>query len=113
MKTIIAGGRAFKGYNFAYPRLDNHPDPITEIVSGGANGADRLGEEYAKANGIPVKQFPARWDLYGNKAGPLRNAEMAAYADALIAFWDGKSAGTRNMIERARRKGLRVTVHLY
>lgn len=66
---------------------------ITEVVSGVAHGVDKLGERWAQAHKIPVKQFPAQWNKYGNAAGPIRNREMAEYADALIAVWDGQSRG--------------------
>lgn len=69
-----------------------------------------MGEGWAKRKGIPVKRFPADWNQYGRRAGPLRNREMARYADALIAIWDGKSRGTRSMIDEALREGLEVYV---
>jgi hypothetical protein len=61
-------------------------------------------------NGILVKKFPADWDRYGKSAGPVRNGQMARYAQRLIAFWDGKSTGTKNMIDQAKANGLSVTV---
>lgn len=84
-----------------------------EIVSGGAKGADALGEKYAKEKGYKLKRFIAEWDKYGKKAGILRNHEMAIYADALLAYWDGQSRGTKNMIDEARTNGLKVGVKLY
>src|SRR5690242_7305650 len=98
MKVIIAGTRHFTDYKLLKEYCDvilsNQSD--IEIVSGGARGADALGEQYAKENGYPIKQFLPDWDKYGRLAGPLRNEEMARYADALIAFWDNKSTGTKN-----------------
>ena len=82
-----------------------------ELVSGCAGGVDRLGEKYADFYGIPVKQFPANWETYGKRAGFMRNIQMAEYADALIAVWDGVSSGTRHMINTAQQKGLKVYVH--
>jgi hypothetical protein len=87
-------------------------EPI-EIVSGGARGADMMGENYGALRGYPVKIFPANWDEHGKGAGILRNAQMALYADALIAFWDGESKGTYNMIWQAEAKGLKVRVIRY
>lgn len=78
---------------------------ITEVVSGGAEGVDQLGKDWAYKNGIPSKQFNAHWSENGRAAGPMRNREMAAYADALIAVWDGESRGTKNMIEEMKRLG--------
>ncbi len=87
------------------------PFEITEIVSGTCKGVDQLGEEWAGRKGIPVKRFPADWNQYGRRAGPLRNREMAKYADALIAIWDGESRGTKNMIDEALREKLEVYVY--
>ena len=101
MKTIIAGCRDFTDYNLLKSKVDYYrkDNAITEVVCGGATGADALGENYAVQNGIPVKGFPADWNKHGKAAGPIRNRQMAEYADCLIAVWDGKSRGTKNMID--------------
>lgn len=78
------------------------------MVSGGANGVDLLGEQWACSWGIPVKQFMADWSKHGRAAGPIRNRQMAEYADALIAIWDGQSRGTKSMIRESRKAGLDV-----
>lgn len=83
------------------------------IVSGHATGADALGERYAQERGLQVELHPADWDAYGRAAGPKRNEQMAEVADALIAFWDGQSRGTANMINVARKKGLKAFVVNY
>ncbi len=112
IKVIIAGGRDLDDYL----RLCNVCDKILknysniEIVSGACKGADQLGERYAAARNFSIKQFPADWKRYGKSAGYKRNAEMAAYADALIAFWDGKSKGTKHMIELATQANLNIKV---
>ena len=72
-----------------------------------------MGEQYARNHGLKVEEFPAHWDLFGRVAGPKRNMEMAQFADAVIVFWDGKSAGTRNMIECAKAEGLPCKVIEY
>jgi len=72
---------------------------VTEIVSGGARGVDRLGERYARQRGLPCTVFPAQWGKYGKSAGPIRNAEMAKYADYGVAVWDGESRGTAHMLK--------------
>lgn len=117
-KVIIAGGRDFYKYDLLNLKcrellLTNYKISDIEIVSGKARGADKLGEQFAEQYGIQVKEFPADWKRYGNAAGPIRNREMANYADALIAFWDGRSTGTRNMIETARELGLKVRIVHY
>lgn len=109
-KVIIAGTRTFEDYNLLRDTCDKVLSQYTdiEIVSGSAPGADTLGEQYAKEKGYPIKMFPAYWKTHGKAAGPIRNQQMADYADVLIAFWDGKSKGTRDMIYKAQQKGLRV-----
>ena len=114
-KVIVAGGRDFSDYDLLKSKLDNllvDRDPV-EIVSGTARGADKLGEFYAKRTQLAVALFPANWDLYGKSAGYRRNEEMAEYADALVAFWDGKSRGTMHMINLATSAGLQVRVVNY
>ena len=76
--------------------------PVAEIVSGTARGVDQLGENWADEHGIPVERFPADWDTHGRSAGPIRNEEMAEYADALVAIHVDESAGTADMIDTAR-----------
>jgi hypothetical protein len=83
---------------------------ISEVVSGGARGIDQLGERWARDSGVPIKTFEPNWDKFGRSAGMIRNVEMARYADALIAIWDGKSRGTRHMIEQAKKYGLRLFI---
>jgi len=116
MKIIIAGGREFNQFHMMTQKMDifiSKLDEDIEIVSGTANGADKLGEDYANIRNLKIKRFPADWDKYGKGAGYKRNTEMAEYADALIAFWDGASRGTMHMINIAKKKGLQVRVIRY
>ena len=110
MKTIIAGGRAYQLTNRDCLFLDEqaHELPITEVVTGRAKGADKGGEEWANGRHIKVTPFPADWDKHGKSAGPIRNGEMAKYADVLIAFPGGN--GTADMIDQAVESGLKVLV---
>ena len=85
---------------------------ISEVISGTANGADRLGENFAAHYSIKLTRFPTDWQCYGRSAGIIRNREMAQYADALIALWDGESRGTANMIKTAKKEGLSVFVQM-
>lgn len=110
MKTIIAGSRDVTEYNWVRIAVEESGFEITEVVSGGARGVDRLGERYAKENDISIKRFIPDWDGLGKKAGHVRNREMGDYADALIAIWDGVSKGTKGMIDYANNKGLEVYV---
>lgn len=117
-KVIIAGGRKFNDYPMLEKKVNNLLSRMCKthtihIVSGTANGADKLGEQYANWNDLPIDSYPAKWDKYGKSAGYKRNALMADNADALIAFWDGKSKGTMHMIDLAKSKGLEVKVINY
>lgn len=117
MKLIIAGSRDINE-NVALLRIDHllslvplSADQITEVVSGGARGPDRAGEVWAKIHGIRLRVFPADWEKHGRAAGPLRNIEMAKYVGtegALLPIWDGRSPGTRHMMQVAREHGLIV-----
>lgn len=112
MKTIIAGSRSVTLEQFAEiaTKHISHKD-VSEVVSGTARGADQLGEMWADIHDIPVKRFPAKWHEFGKSAGYRRNAEMAEYADVLIAIWDGESRGTTHMINLAKKAGLDVRVY--
>lgn len=85
---------------------------LKEVVSGGARGIDLAGENFAQSYNVPIKRFPADWDKHGKAAGPIRNAEMADYADALVLIWDGRSKGSANMRSLAHKKGLMVFEYL-
>lgn len=112
MKTIIAGSRTIREQRIVFEAITaSNFEGITEVVSGGCHGPDELGERWATEHSIPIKRFLAEWHRYGRKAGPIRNRQMADYADALIAVWDEVSYGTRNMIEEALARGLRVYIH--
>ena len=110
MKTIIAGSRNFNNYKFLCNALKVFGEKITTVVSGGARGVDALGERWATENNIPIERYPANWFAHGKVAEPIRNAQMADNADSLIAFWDGKSKGTKNMLDLARKQKLSITV---
>lgn len=110
MKVIIAGGRDFHDYNTVLDAIIESNFNIQEVVSGMATGVDTLATRYAAAADVPLAEFPADWATHGRAAGPIRNRQMAEYADALIAVWNGKSPGTKNMIEQATKMGLQVYV---
>lgn len=125
LRVIIAGSRNFNDFsklmnscNDILSGITNKNDDLDKIriISGTARGADQLGEQYAKVAGYEVSKFPADWDNLGKKAGFVRNVEMAKFAiennsvGVLIAFWDGKSKGTKHMIEQATKYGLNVYI---
>ena len=120
MKVIVAGGRDFKNYKLLKCTLDNFQQEygnITEVISGTALGVDRLGEQYANENNIPIKRFVPDWQGLGKKAGHVRNRKMGDYAKEhngmLAAFWDKQSKGTKGMIDYATKIGLKSVVVYY
>ena len=117
-RVIIAGGRDFNDYALLKAKCDNILAEKTAthrivIVSGAARGADSLGERYAREHGYTLDSHPADWNTHGKSAGYVRNAQMANSAEALIAFWDGHSRGTKHMIDTSVRNGLSVRTILY
>lgn len=112
MKVIVAGSRDIVDRGAVGRAILSCPFEITEIVSGTARGVDSIAENIAATKGYPTKLFPADWDKYGKPAGAIRNKEMADYADALIAVWDGQSRGTKNMIETMNKANKPVLLYL-
>lgn len=116
MKVIIAGSRSIKNYETVKAVIAEAQAAgfvITEVVSGRADGVDKLGERWAEENNIPIKKFPADWNTHGKSAGPIRNNQMAEYVGkqgGLIVVWDGQSRGTQHMIASARVKQIKVHV---
>jgi len=131
MKVIVAGSRHITDYQLVSQVISNtiskYNISVTEIVSGCADGPDTLGEQWALENGIKVEPFEADWNditvpnaliktnkwgkQYNARAGFQRNERMAEYGDVLIAIWDGKSSGTKDMIDRATKHGLLVLAY--
>ena len=117
-KLIVAGGRDFDNYAQLSEELTHLANGIyashaVSIVSGLARGADSIGRRFALSNDVKCYDFPAEWNKYGNSAGFIRNEQMGNFSDGLLAFWDGKSAGTKNMIHYMRRLGKPVHVVMY
>lgn len=118
IKLIVAGSRSIEEKEIIYESIDRmvkehyFDAKSLEIVSGGAIGPDRIGEQYAADRGLNVHSFPANWKKNGKAAGPIRNAKMAKFADALILFWDCESRGSKNMLENAGKEKLKyVKIH--
>ena len=110
-KVVICGGRDFNNYELLEEKCNEILKGFfVEVVSGCAKGADSLGVRYAEKKKVKVVEFPANWEKYGRSAGPERNKKMAKYADMVIAFWDGKSKGTKSMISLAKKS--RLIVHV-
>ena len=113
MKLIVAGSRSISDYDLVKKAIDslvNEGLVVTAIIEGTAKGVDRLASRYAIEHGIENIRVPAEWKLYHQGAGVIRNKKMAEMGDILLAFWDGTSRGTNNMIKTANTKGLPVRV---
>jgi len=114
MIVAIVGSRTFLDFGLLTERCDRYlsqtsPEEVT-VISGGANGTDSLAEKYAKMKKLAFKVYPADWETHGKSAGMIRNLIMLTECTHVIAFWNGASPGTKNMIIKARiaRKVVRV-----
>jgi hypothetical protein len=112
MKLIIAGSRTFADYQFLCQVLAPDRHRITQVLTGGAKGADQLGYRWAVAHGLGKQHqlFRAAWERFGKSAGVRRNHQMAQAGDMLIAFWDGQSPGTAHMVQCMQQLGKPVVV---
>lgn len=117
-KVIVAGSRTFNDYNLLKTTLisflkGKRPSEI-QIVSGGARGADKLGEKFAKQYNCKLRLFPADWENHGRGAGFRRNSEMSKYGDACVVFMRKEgSKGSQHMINLAKKEGLGLLVITY
>ncbi len=114
-RVVVAGCRDYSNYEEASAFIDACLQELKEeyeiiIVSGGAVGADALGERYAAENGLKLERHPADWKTYGRSAGPIRNRQMAELCDYAVCFWDGESRGTKSMIDSAKKCGKTVFI---
>ena len=118
-RIIIAGGRSFSDYKLLKDKLDYYlRDKVRQgyeiiIISGTANGADKLGERYAMERGYKIERYPADWNKYKKAAGYRRNVQMSEVANACVVFWDGISPGSKHMIDIATNKGLPLRIVRY
>jgi len=104
MKLAIIGSRTFNDYDKLLESLIEffEIERIDEIISGGAKGADSLGERLAESWGRKMTVFEADWNKYGKSAGFIRNQQIIDACDIVLAFWDGKSKGTQDSINKAK-----------
>ncbi len=112
MKIGVVGSRTFTDYPLMCGVLHRFLEDLDEIISGGANGADTLAEAFADEEGIKCTVFKPNWELYGIAAGFLRNQQIVDACDILVAFWDGKSKGTKDSINKAK-KAKKPTLVVY
>ncbi len=108
MKIAIIGSRGLKEID-----LEKYiPDNVSEIVSGGAKGVDTMAKNFANSKGIKLTEFLPEYEKYGRAAPLKRNLEIIDYADEVIAFWDGKSRGTKFVIDNSIKKNKKIKVHI-
>lgn len=118
-RIIVCGSRDFSDHKLLNNTLNNIVAKYenVRIISGHARGADMFGECYAKNNNIPCTVMRAEWDKYGKQAGFIRNNQMIEFAKqanpVVVAFWDGKSHGTKHSIEAARNQNIETYVINY
>lgn len=119
-KLIVAGSRSFDNYGRMEKDLDrllavkvSEGEAIMIITGACPRGADALAARYAAARGFELREFPANWDRWKKLAGPIRNRHMAEFGHALVAYWDGSSRGTADMIRQAEICGLRIVVRRF
>jgi len=108
MKLAVIGSRTFNNQDLLNATLNQFPMEL--IISGGARGADSMAAAYARHFNIPLKVFPADWDKWGKQAGYLRNKDIIAACDEVVAFWDGTSRGTAHSLKLAREWGKKITI---
>lgn len=115
MNIAVVGGRDFQDFRYLEETiLDNFKiKDIRNIVSGGAKGADSLGEDFANKYGLSKIIHYPDWAVYGRSAGFRRNALIINDADVVIAMWDGVSKGTANSIELAEKANKELIIKLY
>lgn len=115
MRITIGGCRDFCDYEifskFVAEYIENEcrGEKII-ILSGHCSGTDLMAERYAKEKEYDLEIFPAEWDKYGRGAGPKRNKEMVEKSDRVLAFWNGKSRGTKNLVETAKKLNKQIAV---
>ena len=112
MKLAVVGSRGFLDYKKLRNEIIRNFEisDLTEIVSGGANGADSLAEIFSREFDKKMTVVVPNWNRYGKSAGMIRNRTIIDCADCVIAFWDGKSKGTKNSIDLAKKQNKPVIV---
>ena len=112
MKLAVIGGRNFNDKEKAYDEINKIRESycIDTIVSGCARGADQIGIDYAEDHDLQIIRHPADWEKYGRAAGMIRNSYIIRDSDLVIAFWNGRSPGTKDSINKAKKKKIPVII---
>ena len=111
MRIVISGSRHFTNEQWIEGVLCGYLAVGDLVITGGCRGVDKIAHDFAGRVFCNTEVMEADWDKHGRSAGPIRNAEMVKDADMLIAFWDGKSRGTKSAIDEARKHN--VETHIY
>lgn len=107
MKVAVIGSRGLQ-----VDHLEDYlPEDVTEIVSGGARGIDTCAKNYALEHGLELTEFLPEYSRYGRGAPLRRNITIIEYADLVLAFWDGKSRGTKFVIDNCKKRNIPVVIH--
>jgi hypothetical protein len=110
VKIAIVGSREYPNLGRVTAYVESLPEG-TVIVSGNAEGVDRVAEVAGNHYGLDVISIPADWDTHGKGAGYIRNIEIVEQVETVVAFWDGKSKGTLHTITEATKRGIRVIIN--
>ncbi|MBQ8249486.1 MAG: DUF2493 domain-containing protein [Clostridia bacterium] len=108
MKVAVVGSRTLTIDNLG----SYLPSETTEIVSGGAKGIDTCAREYATANNIKLTEFLPEYERYGRAAPLARNKKIVEYAEVIVVFWDGKTNGTKMILEYCEKRGKTAYIHI-
>lgn len=113
LKIGIVGSRTFEEYTAMsnYIKEKINLDDYNTVVSGGAVGADNLAERFARDNSLAMVVHYPEWNRFGNNAGFIRNSKIVEESDVIFAFWDGRSRGTHDTIDKAKRMG--KPIHIF
>ena len=107
MRVAVIGSRGLH-----VDHLEDYlPEGVTEIVSGGAKGIDTCAKDYALRHGLKLTEFLPEYEKYGRGAPLRRNITIIEYADFVLAFWDGKSRGTKYVIDNCKKRNIPVAVY--
>lgn len=112
-RITVIGSRDFKDYIFLESRLFLYFNENDVLISGGARGADKLAESFADKHGFSKEIFLPDWKRYGKSAGFRRNITIIESCNFVIAFWNGKSKGTKHSIDIAEKKGKPVKIYFF
>ena len=108
MKVAVVGSRELRIENLG----DYLPPETTEIVSGGARGVDACAREYAQRHGLKLTEYMPEYSRYGRAAPLKRNITIIESADLVLAFWDGRSRGTKYVIDNCTKRNIPVKIHI-